>query len=201
MDEINWNIDVSMQNLFGHLCSGQIFAHDNTMNEYEKLKIAKPKDKRKAESLVFPQLFASPSHRTGSPRLNPKHIIMNPEGAIFHKRPRLDQPRNDYPFSTGPTTLQQGDSIHISPQSIRNEESLSLRDRGPIFDDDKKGPQLSLSDSDFESSSDAGLGYETWKRKIRYRKEAYRFAKTGKWASGGMMELQSTYLKKEVELD
>lgn len=207
VDEVNWNIDVSMQNLFGHLCSGQTFAHDNTMNEHEEFRIARQKQKRKAESLMFPGPFASPSHRTGSPRLNRKHVIMNPEDAIFHKRQRLEQIHTNYPearsrpFDTAPITLQQGDNEHIISQSICNEEILSLRDRGPIFDDDKKGPQLSLSDSDFESSSDAGSGRETWKRKMRYRKEAYRFAKTGKWASSGMMELQSTYLKKEVELD
>ncbi|KAF5857509.1 DNA crosslink repair [Aspergillus alliaceus] len=142
VDALTWDEDVSMQSLFGHLCSGTEFAHDQHMRDMldtddelrgkkrapyeESLSQSSQRSSSKLDSIprAIMNFTSNPGNSTGSQRRHLDHPETQPSRPTTSSSPHLSSERIYFPPSpatTGENNQAVGEPLPI-PISTREAE-------------------------------------------------------------------------------
>ncbi|KAI4604653.1 hypothetical protein J4E80_010976 [Alternaria sp. BMP 0032] len=197
VDETRWTPDLSMRNLFGSLCSGELFSHDAVMMELYKARVDyEGRQKRgREESPTNTQMTGD---ETASPPVT--KLVMEEAVALptsYHAFPKTPTATDTIQPSTLPST-----SENPPRNSRRNQMAVQSPDHTVI--DSSSAPKRKTRASNTPSRMEPPVPSPHKKQRITHRQLAYDAAlgKNGlSWSDlGGLVSTQSKKTQDEQEL-
>jgi DNA cross-link repair 1C protein len=218
VDLASWSVEVSMQSLFGDLCSGQVFHQDVEVraqkvafNEVQRLKDLK----RKRDVSQSPDDTPAPTSSSRSARSLPPDQTPAPERVAewesieshlpqreLNAPTRLPHERPDVVKPNIASIRSEFCAMNGGPDLITNEDPADSAVRGGQSDS-----QGSLSTSAFDSQQGMGEGASLDQQRVIARQQAYRAAQlslrrgdSSDWDDLGLRTIKKLADDVEIEL-
>ena len=123
VNEENWSESTSVEALFGHLCSGTIFAHDQEMKMLIARRTTSTKDNSgdisldRASNASTLDFFSSPSRDVDGKRSGTTSL---------HPAPQLDEPESTYRLSKR-QRIDRLDSLKLETPNLTHQQLYKIR--------------------------------------------------------------------------